>query len=598
MRRSVKRVAVALLSLVGCTAGAAAENIRPDDPTYAGAVGTELAFGERPKVLVVDWEAESRVDLEVAMKRGVAVMALDARGPRVLDCQLPGDYTFLGTTRKEKVLRLLNRDEVKANLPLRGVGLASTLEGEFSRGATLDVALVMVGKRTAAPRMANRSQLRGDCSEATHIVRAATVGAFAMSTGTQASLRSAAELFGAEAGASSQSERLVRSTEGDLSACMSADPSADTPPAQCGAALRLDLAPVVDDGAQPSVEETLLASACPAGTELRGDKCEPTSGGSKQCALNDAAQCQAQCDEGSPRGCYFHAWQNERGVGVPIDAAEARGLYVKACELGLDESCRAVAFFQARGIGGPKELETALSYYKAACMDGNAGTCSDLGVFYAHGDGVPKDLELALALYDRACNGGDARGCSNLGEAYLLGDGVPANPNAAVALFERACVAEHPGGCKNLARAYDDGTGVAQDHATALGLLERACTYGGMLACVDAGVRHDRAMHTPRDSKRAVSLYTRACEANEVRGCANLGLMHLEGRGTAKDERRAAELFQRTCAESRLGCDTLGEMYFKGMGVTKDITTAQGILDEACSAGDQRSCAMKRTLGI
>ena len=201
----MKLRALVLSSLVGCSVGGAAEKARPDDPTYAGAVNAQLLFGDRPQVLVVDWEAESRVDLEVAMKRGVAVMALDAHGPRLLDCQLPGDYTFLGTTRKEKVVRLLDRDEVKANLPLQGAGLASKLEGEFSRGATLDVALVMVGKRTAAARRAQRDQLVGECTGATHIVRSATVGAFAMTTGTQAKIRTAAELFAAEAGVSSQS---------------------------------------------------------------------------------------------------------------------------------------------------------------------------------------------------------------------------------------------------------------------------------------------------------------------------------------------------------------------------------------------------------
>ena len=598
MRRTVKRLALAFLSLVGCSTGGAAENLRPDDPTYAGAMGAQLTFGERPRVLVVDWEAENRVDLEVAMKRGVAVLALDESGPRILDCHLPGDYTFLGTTRKEKVLRLLNRDEVKANLPLRGVGLASTLEGEFSRGATLDVALVMVGKRTAAARQASRSQLQGNCNEATHIVRGATVGAFAMSTGTQATLRTAAELFTAEAGATSQSERAVQSIEGDLSSCAAADPNADAPPPQCGAALRLDLAPVIDDGAQTSVEESLLASACPAGTEWRGEKCEPTASRAPQCKLSDVAECQAQCEASSPRGCYFHAWQNERGAGVPKDEAKARALYTKGCELGLEESCRAVAFFQAQGIGGPRELDTAVAYYKAACMDGYAGACSDLGVFFSQGTGVSKDIELALALYTRACNGGDARGCSNLGEAYLAGDGVPSDPNAAVRLFERACQSDHAGGCENLSKAYDRGVAVPKDPAVALTLLERACTFGGMAACVEAGVRHDRGIDTAPDSKRAFSLLTRACAANEARGCANLGLMHLEGRGTAKNEAKAAELFQRTCAESRLGCDTLAEMYAKGMGVEKDLTTARGILDEACGDGDARSCAMKKTLGL
>jgi len=600
MRPLVKRLALVVLFLAGCTGKSAAERARPEDPTYAGAIAGGLSYGDRPRVLVVDWEAENRVDLEVAMKRGVAVMALDEAGPRLLDCQLPGDYTFLGTTRKEKVVRLLDRDEVQANLPVRGAGLAGKLEGAFSRGATLDVALVMVGKRTAAHRRAFRDQLEGECSAATHIVRAATVGAFVMTTGTQAQIRSAAELFSAGAGASSTSERSIHNTEGDLSACKTADPNAATPPDQCGAALRVELAPVVDAAAQPEADVApLVAQACPEGTELRGEKCEVVAADDpQQCAWKDPADCSAQCERDHPGSCYLFAWQNELGVGVPIDEPKARGLYEKACELGVEDSCRALAFHQAQGKGGPKELDAALAYYERACVDGNAAACSDLGANFAHGNGVPKDLELATKLYERACNGGDARGCTNLGEAYVLGDGLKPDPAAGAQLFERACVAEHYAGCENLGWAYDRGLGRPQQHDTALALFERACAYQGLDACVEAGIRYDRGQHAPVDPERAVGFFARACELNHARGCANLGLSFLEGRGVDANPAKAAELFQRTCAEAKLGCDTLGELYAKGLGVGKDLTTARGILEEACTSGDERSCEKKKALGL
>lgn len=589
MRLPVKRLALALMSLMGCSAGGAAERVRPDDPTYAQAMDATLEFGQRPRVLVVDWEAESRVDLEVAMKRGVAVMALDAQGPRLLDCTMAGDYTFMGTTRKERVVRLLNGDEVAANLPLRGAGIAASLEGEFSRGATLDVALSMVGKTTTAARQARRSQLHGECDGATHIVRSATLGAFAMSTGTQATIRTAAELFDYGANASSASTREVHNTDGDLEACKTSSPNADAPPERCGAPLRLELAPVLADAAPaPPAERPGQAQVCPAGTQLGADKCVPMrADGPQLCDWRDASQCADACERGNAGSCLSLAFAYERGAGVAIDASQARASYERACALEDRDGCRAVAYFQANGIGGATDLPAAVRFYKQACVDGDAAACSDLGALYSGGLGVPKDLELAIGLYRRACSGAHPRGCINLGLAYVSGDGVPQDPATAKSLFERACTAEHPGGCSQLAA-------MTPDPSASLALLERACSFHGMDACVDAGVRHNAAS----DETRATTLFRKACKANNPRGCANLGLQLLEGRGSPRDEAQAAELFQRTCAESRLGCDTLGEMYLRGAGVEKDRTTARGILDEACDAGDERSCAMKRKLRL
>lgn len=597
MSPNVKRLALALVSLMGCSAGGAAERVRPDDPTYAQAMDVELEFGERPTVLVVDWEAETRVDLEVAMKRGVAVMALDAHGPHLLDCSMAGDYTFMGTTRKERVVRLLNGSEVAANLPLHGAGLAATLEGEFSRGATLDVALSMVGKTTTAARRARRSQLRGECDGATHIVRSATLGAFAMSTGTQATIRTAAELFEYGAKAGSESAREIHNTDGDLEACKTSSPNADAPPDRCGAPLRLELAPVVGDAdAAPSADPPGHAQSCPSGTQLQDEKCITVSPDSPQRCdwKKDPKQCADGCERGHANSCFSLGWAYDLGVGVAIDRVKARAIYERACELDDRDGCRAVAFFQANGIGGASDVPTAMRFYKQACVDGDAAACSDLGAMYSAGLGVPKDFELAIGLYRRACSGAHPRGCINLGQAYLAGDGVPRDEGAAKALFERACTADHPDGCRQLATLTH-----ATDPAGSLALLEKACGYSsGTAACVDAGVRYNSGSGAPTDETRATALFSRACELNNARGCANLGLQLLEGRGAPKDQIKAAELFQRTCAESRMGCDTLGEMYAKGLGVEKDRTTARGVLEEACSAGDKRSCAMKRKLKL
>jgi uncharacterized protein len=55
----------------------------------------------------------------------------------------------------------------------------------------------MVGKRKTTWANALQQDLRGNCDGATHFVRGATVGAFAMRSGVMGRARSVAELFGA-----------------------------------------------------------------------------------------------------------------------------------------------------------------------------------------------------------------------------------------------------------------------------------------------------------------------------------------------------------------------------------------------------------------
>lgn len=134
------------------------------------------------------------------MKEGVAVVSYSCKGLKVLkDCKVDGKYGFLGMTKKEQVIRLNNADEVKANLPLAGAGIAANIGAEMQRGATLDVAMVMIGKIKTTNASLTKDDLQGECADATHFVKGAIVGAFVMETGTKGSAKTAAQLFGAGA---------------------------------------------------------------------------------------------------------------------------------------------------------------------------------------------------------------------------------------------------------------------------------------------------------------------------------------------------------------------------------------------------------------
>jgi len=597
--------AMAPSAMVACGPGGAASALRPDDPTYAGAVGAKNREGSRPRLLIVDWEPEVRGDLEIAMKQGVAVVAYQGGELRLLDsCHLDGDYGFLGMTRKERVVRLEDADEIRANLPLNGAMIAAKLEGEMSRGATLEVALVMVGKRMTTARRAYRKELEGDCSGATHFVRGATVGAFAMETGTQAKLRSATELFGAGVAASSSSAKQVRTREGDLSDCQTADPDAAAPPKQCGSPLRVDLAPILTGGDASSLDEPamvsmdIIESECPDHMVMRDGKCAaPTEGAGYQCRGIDPVECKTQCDLNHGGSCLNLGWAYEQGIDVTKDHRKAFALYRKSCELETTEGCRAVAFMYLNGLGVAADPAKAREFYQTSCDEGDALGCSNLGVIYAHGKGVAKDIDRAVGLYRRACNGGNPRGCINLGSVYEEGSGVAKDPIQAAKLYKRACIGEHPSGCVGLGYLYDEGIGVKKDGDNARSLYQRGCRYGDLKTCVDLGLRYDQGNRAPEDPKRAFDLFDKACAGANVRGCANLGVMYRHGRAVAKDTSRAAELFEGTCKEN-IACASLGELYALGEGVAKDRKRAKKLLSAPCAEGDKWACGVIKQHGL
>src|SRR5262249_45972102 len=200
--------------------------------TFAGAMGEPGAGGgtchdveSYGEPLVVDWKPEQRGDLEVLMKDGVAVVAYSCKGLKLLkDCKVDGKYGFLGMTKKEQIVRLQNGDEVKANLPFAGAGIAANIGGEMERGATLDVALILIGKKKTTWAKVAMDDLKGDCEGATHFVKGATVGAFVMETGSKAQARTAAQLFGAGVSGSSASAKNVRNQDGDPGDCNKSSP--------------------------------------------------------------------------------------------------------------------------------------------------------------------------------------------------------------------------------------------------------------------------------------------------------------------------------------------------------------------------------------
>jgi hypothetical protein len=475
-----------VLTLSACGAG---EAVRPKDPTYASATGGQAGGGAichdvkaDGAPLIVDWRPEDRGDLEVAMKQGVAFVHYDCNSIKLLpDCHADGVYGFIGTTRKEQVISLKNADEAKANLPFNG----GTLGAGIGANSSLDIGLVMVGKRATTFADVTAQDMKGKCDGATHFVRGATLGAYAMQTDTAGSVSAAGQLFGIGASGGSSSEKGASNKDGDLDACKQADPDAPKPPPQCAALLRVQLVAV---GGSPADGGGGNSIACPAGLIASNGKCAPPADdAAKKCHDGDAASCATSCKAGVVESCdqwgglMIEKAESEKSTAYDAPMVEA---FQRACDLKNEVNCAMLAINYASGRGVPRDGAKALDLATKACADGAAIGCTVVAGMYDRGMGVPADRAKGTKLYERACNAGDSLGCIAAAQAYMEGrPGIAVDLPKMADYFDRACDAGEAWGCVNAGKAYEQGNGVPANPTLALGFYRRGCQKKNADAC-------------------------------------------------------------------------------------------------------------------
>lgn len=564
----------------------------PKPPSAIDLLGTNGA------PLVVDWDPATRGDLEVAMGRGIAVVAYGkgatngSHGIELLpDCKLEGSYGFFPVVLKEQVLTFSSGDELRANLPFSGFGLAPKLEGEFSSGAALDVALVMVGKKTSTLLNAERTAVRGDpsCARATHFVRGAWVGAFAMDLGTRAKARAAADVFGAQASWRSQTAKGLTQRDGSLDACRK-HASPEDKGAECGALLQLELRPIGD---RAKAEELLAGGAdCPRGFVRSQGKCVASQGSSlHQCSLKDRAECQEMCDRGHAGSCGTLGYLLTQAVGEKRDFQKIASLYQRACDGGAQFGCAGIAVLMDRGKYFARDPEQSFRLSMKACDAGDPRGCGNAGIDLRDGHGTPPDLQRARVLMERSCNGGWPHGCQALGEE-VVGDGAEAALRAA-ALFRRACEGGEPSGCRRLAGMMFDGEGVARDPNEAERLLRKTCLEDGR-SCTNLAARYDKGDGVRKDPDAAAALYRDAarllqdnCDIGYSPSCDDLGDLYRGGHGVPKDEAKACKLYEMACG---MGLEHVCTYVATAAACTSDPRRSQELLAASCDRGGMGSC--------
>ncbi|WP_437820125.1 SEL1-like repeat protein [Sorangium sp. So ce1078] len=457
---------------------------------------------------------------------------------------------------------------MQANVPFGAPALSTAIEAD--KAAAIDVALVPAGKMATTMTSASATDLAGSCEGATHFVRAALLGAFAMAPGSRGAARTVDQVFVAVGPAAGSSQGGTASREGELEACRGAKADAQAPTERCHAPLRLELVPLAaknaataEPAAKPAEEELpKLSSPCPAGTVLSGAKCSsPALAPAHLCEPADSRACATQCGKGDVGSCYHLGIHYASGKDLPRDDARAAELFEKACGAGVTQACYARARLQLRDIQSGKVFPDAA--------------------------GRAKVREFA----DKACEMGDGWACFSVAEWYLSEGpqaALPKDATRAVAFLRRGCDLGHGPSCSALGKMLVEGKLAAKDVAVAVGVLQRACEGGQAEDCVDLGDILRKGQGAPKDGVKAIKAYQRGCTLGDMRACNAAGLVYAEGDGVPRDVAKAYSFFEKGCPEKGFGADacmSLAGLYEKGTGIPKDMPRAAALYEKVCGSG-------------
>jgi TPR repeat protein len=558
MRRSTLAFVPALLAFLACAGTPAPEPKPPQQPTYDPRPQDPGGGSLRP--LVVDWNERTRGDLEVSMREGIAVVSYRGGPLKLLgNCHIEGSYGYVSMTPKASVLRLESEEEVSANLQATGQAVMQKLGPDFKSGAVVDVALMSVGKFRTTRAGATKAQLVGDCAAATHLVRGAIVGAFAIGKGDKAKPMAAEQLIDAKA----------------ASVCQSAQEGTRGPPRQCGELLRLELTELTSDApkggadaaksARAAPKSSSLpdaqddAHACPPGLVLIEGKCSGAKAGAAfECTGEQAAPCAVQCTAGNMASC------------------------TKFAQLSL---------FGARGA--ETDVRGAAKLLAKACTEGHeAHACAVLGSVLSDPQFTDApDFPIALKLFQAACDAGDDSGCMNLAQAHLFARGTPRDPATAAKFYAKACGAGNKDGCSAVGVLLQGGNGIAKDLVKSLEFLKMACIGDSAEGCENLGYMVEVGLGTATNPKLAADIYKKACELSDNH-CGGLATAKQLGMGTAKDDAESVALYRKACATEDVSACAFLRAYvdpkvkFNEASAKDQIPIWKGL----CQSGNERSC--------
>ncbi|MEM6733216.1 MAG: hypothetical protein AAF658_16780, partial [Myxococcota bacterium] len=183
--------------------------------------------------------------LEASASSGVVAVRYTGCELKIMSrCSLEGAYQYRGLTRKRDEVRIKDAASLYTELPLGAIRLETAL----SREGQINVDMAVVGRLDATANRANPTETSTGCGGATHLVSGITVGAFEMYTGTALAAGAGAGVGNVGVGGEVSRSTDVLRRDGDFGQCNLASSSDAAAPEQCGALLRVELAPIEADG--------------------------------------------------------------------------------------------------------------------------------------------------------------------------------------------------------------------------------------------------------------------------------------------------------------------------------------------------------------
>ncbi len=279
-------LALASIGSAGCVPNLAAQAAKPPDFDRPGEAKCGVAKSQA-EPLVVEWPSAARAKLEALSRTGVVAVHYSGCEMEVLaSCNAPGKYAYTAITPKRDHVAIRNEDDLYANIPLG----AARLEGKLERAGELDVDMSIVGRYASDRAVVRADELQGpDCSKATHVVTALTVGAFDFFAGAGASVSGSARsaVGGIGGGGGSQSEKELLNSDGRMDTCKGATTSDGRPPDGCGAILRLEVVPLGQAKRDTAVGAAKPPPAPTTGTPADLATANPAAGGEVELTVPD-----------------------------------------------------------------------------------------------------------------------------------------------------------------------------------------------------------------------------------------------------------------------------------------------------------------------
>lgn len=304
--------------------------------------------------LVTEWPASEKANLEAAVQNGAVVVAYSGCTMRLLpDCQVPGGYSWQRTTPASDVMEIADENDLYAKLPLG----AASLSGELKRSGQLAIATHVTGHLRLREGGVEDVAAAGPCAQATHIVSAVSVGAFALSRGGAAQARAQASVtgFGEAGGSQSQTASLVRSA-GDPKSCT--ESTAEAPHPNCNSPLQVFLTAIPGRTPEEGPVGTSRADFVSASAESRWDV-----------FIDDQVACTTPCTK----------WINPSRP-VELRTREEKGFLFKSTDkVQLDDVAEA-----ARGPVRVRAHESSTGKFLAAMYVGGTGVLLGMmgGIFF------------------------------------------------------------------------------------------------------------------------------------------------------------------------------------------------------------------------